>query len=93
MNDANSTALRLSKIVMTFGQGSEQLSILCGADCAVQAGELVALVGPSGAGKSTLLHIAGLLERPTGGDIEIAQVRQAARLLCEIARRFASAGP
>jgi lipoprotein-releasing system ATP-binding protein len=72
MNDANSTALRLSKIVMTFGQGTEQLNILCGADCAVHAGELVALVGPSGAGKSTLLHIAGLLERPTAGDIEIA---------------------
>src|SRR5579859_2974374 len=75
MNDASSTALRLSKIVMTFGQGTEQLSILRGADCAVQAGELVALVGPSGAGKSTLLHIAGLLERPTGGDIEIAGVK------------------
>lgn len=75
MNDANSTALRLSKIVMTFGQGTEQLSILRGADCAVQAGELVALVGPSGAGKSTLLHIAGLLERPTSGDIEIAGVK------------------
>ena len=75
MNDANSTALRLSKIVMTFGQGTEQLSILRGADCAVQAGELVALVGPSGADKSTLLHIAGLLERPTGGDIEIAGIK------------------
>ncbi|HEX4506629.1 MAG TPA: ABC transporter ATP-binding protein [Alphaproteobacteria bacterium] len=72
MNDANSTALRLSNIVMTFGQGPEQLSILRGAGCAVQAGELVALVGPSGAGKSTLLHIAGLLERPTSGTIEIA---------------------
>jgi lipoprotein-releasing system ATP-binding protein len=75
MNDANSTALRLSKIVMTFGQGAERLSILRRADCAVQAGELVALVGPSGAGKSTLLHIAGLLERPTGGDIDIAGVK------------------
>jgi lipoprotein-releasing system ATP-binding protein len=75
MNDANSTALRLSKIVMTFGRGEEQLSILRGADCAVRAGELVALVGPSGAGKSTLLHIAGLLERPTGGDIEIAGLK------------------
>jgi lipoprotein-releasing system ATP-binding protein len=72
MNDANSTALRLSSIVMTFGQGTEQLNILRGAECAVQAGELVALVGPSGAGKSTLLHIAGLLERPTSGGIEIA---------------------
>jgi lipoprotein-releasing system ATP-binding protein len=75
MNDAGSIALRLSKIVMSFDQSGGALNILRGADCAVRAGELVALVGPSGAGKSTLLQIAGLLERPTGGDIEIAGVK------------------
>jgi len=32
----------------------------------------VALVGPSGAGKSTLLQIAGLLERPDGGEVHVA---------------------
>jgi lipoprotein-releasing system ATP-binding protein len=75
MNDADSTALRLSKVTMTFDQTGEKLNILRGADCAVRAGELVALVGPSGAGKSTLLHIAGLLEQPTSGDVEIAGVK------------------
>jgi len=75
MNDANSVALRLSKVTMTFDQTGENLQILRGVDCAVRAGELVALVGPSGAGKSTLLHIAGLLEQPTSGDVEIAGVK------------------
>jgi len=42
---------------------------LTGADLDVWPGELVALVAPSGAGKSTLLHIAGLLERPDGGEV------------------------
>jgi lipoprotein-releasing system ATP-binding protein len=32
---------------------------------------MVALVGPSGAGKSTLLQVAGLLERPTDGEVVI----------------------
>jgi len=31
----------------------------------------MALIAPSGAGKSTLLHIAGLLERPNGGEVEV----------------------
>jgi putative ABC transport system ATP-binding protein len=38
---------------------------------AVGDGEFVAVVGPSGSGKSTLLAIAGLLERPTSGSIEV----------------------
>jgi lipoprotein-releasing system ATP-binding protein len=45
--------------------------VLDGADLTVHPGELIALAAPSGAGKSTLLHIAGLLERPDGGDVVI----------------------
>ena len=35
-------------------------------------GEFVAVVGPSGSGKSTLMAIAGTLERPTSGSVEVA---------------------
>jgi lipoprotein-releasing system ATP-binding protein len=35
---------------------------------------MVALVAPSGAGKSTLLHIAGLLDTPDAGVVEIGGV-------------------
>jgi len=38
----------------------------------LQRGEIVALVAPSGAGKSTLLHMAGLLDTPDAGCVEIA---------------------
>jgi lipoprotein-releasing system ATP-binding protein len=62
-------ALALQKVVRTFRQGTEVLEVLRGVDLAVRPGEIVALVGPSGAGKSTLLHIAGLLERPDGGEV------------------------
>ena len=66
MSDA---ALALDGVERTFKQAGSDLHVLRGASVSIRRGETVALVGPSGAGKSTLLHIAGLLERPDGGDV------------------------
>ncbi len=66
--------LTLAGIERTF-KSAVPLPVLRGASLSVAPGELVALVGPSGAGKSTLLQIAGLLERPDGGEILIAGER------------------
>jgi lipoprotein-releasing system ATP-binding protein len=62
-------ALFLSKVVRRYPQGEGFLEVLRGADFAIWPGELVALVAPSGTGKSTLLHVAGLLEKPDGGEV------------------------
>ena len=67
-------ALALRGVTRTFRQGERALKVLRGVDLTLVRGELVALVGPSGAGKSTLLHIAGLLERPDGGSVEVGGV-------------------
>jgi lipoprotein-releasing system ATP-binding protein len=61
--------LALRDIKRTFIQGDRRLEVLRGVSLELQAGEIVALVGQSGSGKSTMLHIAGLLERPDGGDV------------------------
>lgn len=63
--------LSLSGITRTYASESGALEVLRGADLALNAGELVALIGPSGSGKSTLLHIAGLLDSPQAGSITI----------------------
>jgi lipoprotein-releasing system ATP-binding protein len=64
-------ALRLEKVDRYYSTAAGPLHILTGADLQVRPGEIVALVAPSGAGKSTLLHVAGLLERPNGGEVYI----------------------
>lgn len=64
-------ALRFKGVSRRFRQGGEELTVLEGVDCAVYEGEIAALVGPSGSGKSTLLHLAGLLDRPSEGEVFI----------------------
>lgn len=64
--------LHLSNVCRSFVQAENRLDVLRGCNLVVHAKEKVALIGPSGAGKSTLLHIAGLLEKPDSGTIEIA---------------------
>src|SRR6056297_3490255 len=69
MSDA---MLRLSGISKTYNRGkTNEVRVLDGVDLTIAAGEMVALVAPSGAGKSTLLHIAGLLDTPDTGAVEI----------------------
>jgi len=71
MAEEQHPALYLSKVERRYRQGGGFLEILRGAEFALWPGELVALVAPSGTGKSTLLHVAGLLERPDGGEVYV----------------------
>ncbi|RCL01255.1 MAG: Lipoprotein-releasing system ATP-binding protein LolD [Candidatus Tokpelaia sp. JSC085] len=63
--------LRLQDIDLHYNNSGKPLVVLDRADFILNRGETVALVAPSGTGKSTLLHVAGLLERPDGGQVEL----------------------
>jgi lipoprotein-releasing system ATP-binding protein len=69
MSNGQKPALYLSRVERRYPQGEAYLDVLRGADLAIWPGEIVALVAPSGTGKSTLLHVAGLLEKPDGGEV------------------------
>ena len=71
--------LRLKDVRRHYPDAGGGLTVLDDASLDIFAGEMVAMVAPSGAGKSTLLQIAGLLERPDGGEVYIAG-RAAGRL-------------
>jgi lipoprotein-releasing system ATP-binding protein len=62
-----SEILKLDRITRRYGDLTifEDLSLVMG------KGEAAALLGPSGSGKSSLLHIAGLLEKPSAGEVRL----------------------
>ncbi|WP_305757925.1 ABC transporter ATP-binding protein [Brevundimonas sp.] len=63
--------LSVRNVTRTYDSAAGPLTVLKGVDLDVMPGEVVGLIGPSGSGKSSLLHAAGLLERPTSGEIRI----------------------
>ncbi|MBI5331908.1 MAG: ABC transporter ATP-binding protein [Betaproteobacteria bacterium] len=71
--ESRSLILHLAGVRKSYNLGTPiETEILHGIDLTLARGEFAALIGPSGSGKSTLLHILGLLERPTGGSLEVA---------------------
>ncbi|MFJ5706008.1 ABC transporter ATP-binding protein [Streptomyces sp. NPDC093105] len=59
------TLLRAEGLTKAYGP----TAALAGADFALRAGEVVAVMGPSGSGKSTLLHCLAGIVRPDAGTL------------------------
>ncbi len=65
--------LELIDVFKSYNQGlPSQVDVLKGLNFSLQAGEMVGLISPSGAGKTTMLNIAGLLDKPSFGTIQVA---------------------
>ncbi|MDG4822962.1 ABC transporter ATP-binding protein [Asanoa sp. WMMD1127] len=69
------TALRARRLTRQYGHDSGLVRAVDEVDLDVPAGQTLAVMGPSGCGKSTLLHLLGGLQRPTGGEVWLADRR------------------
>jgi ATP-binding cassette subfamily F protein uup len=69
------TLLTLADAHLAYGHRA----LLAGASLALQDGERVALVGRNGEGKSSLMKILAGLERPDGGELQLAATAGPAR--------------
>lgn len=72
---SGSALLRARGVSRWYGRGSALVRAVDEIDLEVPAGQTLAIMGPSGCGKSTLLHLLGGLQRPTDGEIWLAQHR------------------
>jgi putative ABC transport system ATP-binding protein len=78
--------LRMTGVSRTHGEGATEVHALRSISFAAYAGELVAVMGPSGSGKSTLLTLAGGLDTPSGGTVEVEGTDLGSLRLAERAR-------
>ena len=61
--------LEVRDVSKRYQRGDRDITAVDGVSLALDPGAFAAVVGPSGCGKSTLLHVAGAMDRPTGGEV------------------------
>lgn len=71
MTEDQLPVLSMRRVGRTHGKGVQRVDALIDVDLDVMPGEMVAITGRSGSGKSTLLNLAGGLDQPTTGSVQV----------------------
>ena len=72
---SESPLVRLVGLEKGFVKGKDTISIFDRLDLSIPSRDFVAVMGPSGSGKTTLLNLLGGIDRPDGGEIQVAGQR------------------
>lgn len=72
IDDGRNVVIKVRNLYKIYKVGTNRVRALNGVDFNVYEGEFCAIVGTSGSGKSTLLNMLAGLEKPTKGEIVIA---------------------
>ncbi|MGD8660223.1 MAG: ABC transporter ATP-binding protein [Desulfobacterales bacterium] len=71
-SDASKTIIETRNLTRIYALGESNVIGINTIDLCIDAGELVVLKGDSGSGKSTLLSLLAGLDRPTRGELKVA---------------------
>jgi putative ABC transport system ATP-binding protein len=74
-HNENQALINLEQVRKLYKTKAGTLEVLKGVDFRVGEGEFVAIVGPSGSGKSTLINMITGIDRPTEGEVHVANQR------------------
>jgi putative ABC transport system ATP-binding protein len=66
--------IRVRNISKVFRLGKLTINALRDVTLDIYQGEYLSIMGPSGSGKSTLFNMIGALDRPTSGEVRVADV-------------------
>ena len=66
--------ISVKNVSKSYSRDSLKIPVLNNINLDVQEGEFLSLMGPSGSGKTTLLNLIAGIDKPSGGDISIANV-------------------
>ena len=72
--DADTIAIRVRNVTLSFGTGDARVDVLQGVDLEIVRGESIAILGASGSGKSSLMAVLSGLERASGGQVLVGGV-------------------
>ena len=78
--------IELKGVTKIYKMGKVFVPALRGINLKIRKGEFVSIMGPSGSGKTTLMNLIGCLDRPTEGEIYIANKNVAKLKDDELAR-------
>ena len=70
--------IKFKKVSKSYKTSDGERKILDGLCVEIPSGSIAAVTGPSGSGKSTFLHLAGILDTPSSGTVEVAGIDAAA---------------
>ncbi len=66
--------ISIQNVSKSYSRDSLKIPVLNNINLDVQEGEFLSLMGPSGSGKTTLLNLIAGIDKPSGGNILIANV-------------------